>query len=113
MRKLHALRLAAVYALVAVTWILFSDSMLFRLGVRPDLLSSYSLLKGLGFVAVTSIALYVLVRRFTAEVARRERMYRELFEQNRRRELGMRALAALGHELRGEDVVALPGQHLL
>ena len=82
MRKLHALRLAAVYALVAVTWILFSDSMLFRLGVRPDLLSSYSLLKGLGFVAVTSIALYVLVRRFTAEVARRERMYRELFEQN-------------------------------
>lgn len=82
MRRIDAARAAALYATIAVAWILFSDGVLFWLGVRSDLVPSYSLLKGLGFVAVTSIALYVLVHRFAAEGAQRERMYRELFDQN-------------------------------
>lgn len=82
MRRMHTARIVAMYATIAVVWILFSDGVLFWLGVRSDLVPSYSLLKGLGFVAVTSVALYIVVRRFAAEGAQRERMYRELFDQN-------------------------------
>lgn len=82
MRKRHAARIAVIYAAIAMVWILFSDGVLFWFGVRPELVPSYSLFKGLGFVGVTSIALYTLVNRFAYEVAQREQMYRELFEQN-------------------------------
>lgn len=82
MRDRHAARLAAVYAIISVAWILFSDTALFSIGVSPDLVSSYSLLKGLGFVALTTIGLYALVHRFLAEGAKREAMYRELFDAN-------------------------------
>ncbi len=76
------LRLTLTYALVAAGWIVFSDTLLLRLGLSAEALTEYSLLKGIGFVAVTSTILYLLTDRFARTLERRERDYRDLFELN-------------------------------
>jgi diguanylate cyclase (GGDEF)-like protein/PAS domain S-box-containing protein len=64
-----ALHTAALYALVAGGWILTSDWLLALFGVLPQTVLLLQTLKGLGFVAVTSILLFVL---FRAQLRRRE-----------------------------------------
>ena len=66
-----AARIAVVYAIVAVAWIVGSDLVLRRISDSPAL----ETVKGIGFVAVTGAVLYLLVRRLlrsveTAEDAR-------------------------------------------
>lgn len=78
----EAARVALTYAVIAIGWIGFSDTLLMRVGFHADTLLKYSFLKGLGFVAVTGVALFWLVDRLAATIERREREYRELFEQN-------------------------------
>lgn len=75
-------RLALTYAVIAIGWIGLSDGLLMRLGLSAQTIARYSLLKGLGFVAVTSISLYFLVDRLLRTIERRERDYRDLFELN-------------------------------
>lgn len=82
MSRRRAARVAGAYALVATVWIAFSDGALAFLGLPAELVSRYSFLKGIGFVVVTTAALYVLVDRFAKESKRREDQYRELFELN-------------------------------
>lgn len=82
MGRRRAVRLAAVYAAIAIAWIAFSDGLLAWIGLSADLITRYSLLKGLAFVLLTGLALFVLVDRFSRQDAERDRMYRELFEQN-------------------------------
>lgn len=82
MGRRRAVRLAAVYAAIAIAWIAFSDGLLARIGLSADLITRYSLLKGLAFVLFTGLALFVLVDRFGREDAERDRKYRELFDQN-------------------------------
>lgn len=82
MGRMRAARLTLVYAAIATGWIGFSDSLLMRLGLPAELLLRYSFLKGLGFVAVTSAALFWLSDRFLRTIARREHDYRDLFEHN-------------------------------
>lgn len=64
-----ALHTAAVYAVVAVGWILTSDWLLTLFGILPQTVLMLQTVKGLGFVTVTSILLFVLLR---AELRRRE-----------------------------------------
>lgn len=82
MRRIRAARLALTYALIAGLWIAASDTLLGYFGLSPRQITSYSLLKGFGFVAVTTVSLYLLVNDFAKWSERREREYRELFEQN-------------------------------
>jgi PAS domain S-box-containing protein len=65
------------YALVAALYIAFSDAMLFALW--PDHESHYlvGLWKGLGFVAVTSLGLYLLLRRVHLRESSRYRAFYE------------------------------------
>jgi len=81
-RGKRAARLAVTYAAIAVAWILLSDSMLLTLGLSAEDIAAYSVLKGIGFVVVTSVSLYTLVDRFVFTLERREREYRDLFEHN-------------------------------
>lgn len=82
MRRLRSSGVAVTYALIALAWIVFSDSVLRILGLSSEQVVTYSLAKGFCFVFVTSAALYVLTYRFALVTERREREYRELFEHN-------------------------------
>lgn len=79
---MRSARLALTYAVIAIGWIGFSDTLLLQLGLDPETLVRYSFMKGLGFVLVTSASLFLLVDRFARASERREREYRELFDLN-------------------------------
>lgn len=82
MRRMRSLRLALAYAAISIVWIAASDTLVGWMGLPRDMMVRYSLAKGLGFVVVTSVALYLLMNRFAKVTEAREREYRELFEQN-------------------------------
>jgi len=67
MKRLNAIKIAFIYALSGCIWILGSDMLL---SVVSDQLSTYALFsigKGLLFVLITSLVLYTLIHRFTAD----------------------------------------------
>ena len=64
-----ALRVALLYAVIGGAWILFSDRALEGLAGDPRLIVLISVFKGLGFVAVTALALWLLLRRGPAAMA--------------------------------------------
>jgi len=82
MYTIRAARLAGIYGVIATLWIAFSDGVLAWLGLPPEILVRYSFAKGIAFVALTTIALFVVMDRFARASARREIEYRELFDQN-------------------------------
>lgn len=59
----RAWRIAGVYAVIAVLWIVFSDQVLAFFVSDPALLVRWSLYKGIAFVAFTSLLLLVMMRR--------------------------------------------------
>ena len=58
----RAWMVALVYAVFATSWIYFSDSALRAMLPYPEMLVEWSMYKGLGFVAVTSLLLLLLMR---------------------------------------------------
>ncbi len=58
MRRLFAWVVTLVYMLLAGAWIVVSDTLLSKLGLSADQISSLSLTKGIGFVLVTGAVLY-------------------------------------------------------
>ena len=54
-------RIAALYALIGVLWILFSDRLLFALFTDPDILTSLQTVKGWFYVLLTAVLLYLLI----------------------------------------------------
>lgn len=77
-------RIASLYALIGVLWIVFSDQLadaLFR--DDPELLLRVSSLKGFFFVAVTSTLLLYLLKRNVAAYCRKEQELRQSDERYR------------------------------
>lgn len=60
------LQIAGIYFLVGALWILFSDEIATRLAGSQALLTKISIYKGWGFILVTGLMLYWLIRRHTA-----------------------------------------------
>jgi PAS domain-containing protein len=58
-----ALRVALLYALFARTWILVSDRLLLAFAGDPSTVGQWQTAKGWGFVVVTALLLYVVLRR--------------------------------------------------
>ncbi|MCD9622786.1 EAL domain-containing protein [Rhabdothermincola salaria] len=67
---------AAIYFVVAATWILVSSS----LAATTDRGATFELLKGLAFVLVTSLLLYLLISRYERHVRGTARRLRDLIE---------------------------------
>lgn len=63
-----ALFIALVYAAAGMAWIVFSDTLLLGLTGDPALLSKLQTYKGIGFVAVTALALYFALNRYVGRV---------------------------------------------
>ena len=75
-----ALRLALAYAAAAVAWIILSDKALGWLGVSAATERDLSSVKGLGFVIVTALLLYVLAVRYLTHLRASEERYHRLFD---------------------------------
>ncbi len=60
--RTRALAITGAYAVLAALWIYFSDAVLAALVPDADALVRWSVYKGLAFVAVTSLLLFVLMR---------------------------------------------------
>jgi len=79
-----AWRIAAIYAGVATAWIYFSDQALGLVVADPDQFLVWSVYKGVAFVVVTSLLLFILIR---GAFARIEAGYASVkAEEERRRE---------------------------
>ncbi len=67
-----ALRISGIYFLIGVLWILFSDKLAERFAPNPEALTQISIYKGWGFIVVTALMLYWLIRQHTAELSESE-----------------------------------------
>jgi len=77
----RAARLTAlVYAAIASGWILVTDRLVFQPEAAPEDVELWATAKGLGFVAVTSILLFLLVRGQLQRQAETERRFSTLGE---------------------------------
>jgi PAS domain S-box-containing protein len=79
MQRAYILRIVFGYAVVAGLYILFSDTLLHALALSPATVEWISVFKGLGFVLVTSGALWLLLQHLRAgEDARKQRAVERL-----------------------------------
>ncbi len=86
-------RIVAAYALFASLWILLSDRVAAAMAPDPGVLARLSLFKGWFFVAVTSLLLFVLLRRLVARLAAGEAEVRRQQEERQRTLLLLHGLA--------------------
>jgi two-component system, cell cycle sensor histidine kinase and response regulator CckA len=78
-RALGPLAIALLYAAVGAAWIFLSDRALTLLFPAGEV-QRWQTVKGLLYVAVTAVLLYLLTRQSLAAVRRSERLYRQMFE---------------------------------
>src|SRR6056297_2776814 len=98
-----SLRIAGIYALMSVAWIMLSDHLVERIAPSPVALVWLQSVKGLAFVLLTSVVIGLLVYRQAARAdAARERLrerenyFRRLFESA---PTAYQSLDASGHVL--------------
>ena len=75
-----ALRIALIYAVVALVWIFASDRLLLLLSMRPETLAELQTWKGSLFVLVTALLLYLLVKRALDRQRRGKELLRKVIE---------------------------------
>jgi PAS domain S-box-containing protein len=63
-----AFKIAGIYLLLGIPWILFSDRLAERIALNRDMLASLNLYKGVGYVIVTAVLLYWLIQRYTSRL---------------------------------------------
>lgn len=68
-----ASRIALLYLLVGGVWILFSDELVARITSDPAVLTQISIYKGWGFIIITALMLYLLIRRYSRDSLQSER----------------------------------------
>ncbi|WP_374486690.1 response regulator [Zoogloea sp.] len=85
-------RVVLIYALLATGWVLFSDSLVNLLLAQSDDVLLVSTLKGWVFVAVTSAALWAVLRRFTGGSAPDSAVPRGLLAWLQQERAGLRLL---------------------
>jgi PAS domain S-box-containing protein len=68
-KRFAVLRIVAIYAVFGSLWIYLSDSAIALLFRDPDIITRIALFKGLLFITLTASLLYVLIKRYTADLA--------------------------------------------
>ena len=72
-------KITLVYFLVGVAWIFFSDRLLTSLASSTEILTSLQTYKGWFFIILTSLLLYLLVRKDYRALEQREKEKYEIF----------------------------------
>ena len=67
-----SLRIAVIYLLIGILWILLTDRAVEQITLDPATLTTISIYKGWGFILVTAMILYWLIQRHTAELGENE-----------------------------------------
>jgi len=70
-------RIAAIYALTGVLWILLSDRTLAFFYHDQEIITRISIFKGWGYVILTSLLLYLLIRQYARKISGSESLLRE------------------------------------
>src|SRR6266545_4698891 len=65
------LRVALIYLVTSVLWILFSDQALAALVTNPQVITQLQTIKGWGFVTLSALLIFVLMRREMHTVQRK------------------------------------------
>jgi len=78
--RLPPARIALLYAVSATLWIFTSDKLLARVMPDPELAVRISMFKGLAFVVVTALLLYLLVRKLAAQTSEKDRQLRLFYD---------------------------------
>ena len=83
-----ALKIAGTYLIVGAAWILFSDRLAARIAPNEAVLTRISLYKGWGYVVLTAVLLYFLIRSLAHNIRKAEKQlyqaearFRTLVEQ--------------------------------
>ena len=79
-RASHPFQVVLPYIIVSTLWILFSDAILAFFIDDSDALTAISVYKGIAFVIVTGVLLYILVRRQSTRLSASLSRFRALFE---------------------------------
>src|SRR4026209_1930576 len=75
-----ALEIAGIYLILGGAWILFSDRVAARIAVNEEMLATISLYKGWGFVLVTALLLYWMIRRLTSALQESEQQLHRVID---------------------------------
>jgi signal transduction histidine kinase len=75
------LRICLIYLVFGALWILFSDKMVLRFSHDPYTISQISVYKGWLYILVTTILLFIFIRK---EIRKRAELIRQLQEANRK-----------------------------
>ncbi|MEB0261595.1 MULTISPECIES: PAS domain S-box protein [unclassified Mucilaginibacter] len=82
--KSGAFKIAAIYVIVGVLWIMLSDKLLFAMQNHFDLefVLFISSIKGVAYVLLTGLLLYQLIKLHTRRISESELRYRSYFDDN-------------------------------
>jgi PAS domain S-box-containing protein len=75
-----AVEIAGIYLILGGAWISFSDQVAARIAVNEEMLATISLYKGWGFVLVTALLLYWMVRRLTSALQASEQQLHRVID---------------------------------
>jgi PAS domain S-box-containing protein len=75
-----AMEIAGIYLLLGGAWILFSDEVASRIAVSEEMLATISLYKGWGFIVVTALLLYWMIRRLTSALQESEQQLHRVID---------------------------------
>ena len=82
--RLGATKIAVTYIVVGILWIMLSDKLLFAMQNHLDLrlVLFISSIKGVGYVLLTGLLLYQLIKLHTRRLSESELRYRSYFDDN-------------------------------
>lgn len=75
------IRISGIYLLIAVSWIITSDMLARYLADDKDILERLSIVKGIIYVILTSVVLFVLVRRLIIRIELEQEKSKRLIEE--------------------------------
>jgi two-component system cell cycle sensor histidine kinase/response regulator CckA len=105
---LNPISVTLTYAALATLWIWSSDSLILRLGLSPDAIFRFSTVKGTLFVGVTTLVLYLLLKRMVTQIAgdaKEKRFLERQFQQAQRMEALGQLAANVSHDVKNHLMV--------
>ncbi len=110
-----SLKITAVYMFIGSLWVFLSDRMLNFMVYDKDLVTTFSLIKGCLYVAITGILIYILINNSIKRIKRTElelvKSCKALADANRNFEISNRQLEASQVELEAQYRQALISQN--